>query len=619
MSYSIKNARFVNKKVIPPLINFEVNSGNMTTIVSSEAKLLKQFKKILEGRYLVDSGTFKVDGYDKVNRLWTKKKLAIIKAGNRFFRKWPEKFWLHSSLLFNKDFYNQAKINYYNTKFSYLSFATSKSNKTDLEMRDKVDKMVEKFISNSCEIEEQWLNEFLKQIISFNENKLNDNIDEISEHILIILKDYYYLVENNNNLELLQTFLQSLWDKVYSFIDLNSLCTCQYKAKKSKDKKVRKKAKELSFKQHNFVIRKQLKIIDLKISTIKRKLSKNRFTINGLKKQIFFELSKVDNQKYKKFRKIDDMFSWRQLSIDQRFEFKQKQEKMFFEGLSDESTMIRGKIVEIIHKYHQSLLSGEVEFGNKKNFNKELKEYKSKIETISKQATIWINSTVEELGMNFSLGVKTFKVSALYSIYLKILESIYLKKYNIILYNSLSNLSKTDYDELINVLKNLKIINKKFCVIFMEKNLENIYDLKQKLFLVEEAQITELSFDMLLKSKWNTFGSGVFHNKNRIPYSYNEKHLFIFNDKIKTTNSKFHEKGQLLLNPLSISTSKRKIEGQYIEVKGKVQPTTEFRDEKVYQMQCDDGHKLFFYSSEKIESKKSISVYFSEDAILEIL
>ncbi|QGS52423.1 hypothetical protein [Spiroplasma tabanidicola] len=621
MSFYIRNAKFLNKKVLPQDVTFDLNDGEIINVISSEKNLLKNFKNILQGKHLVKSGYFKVDGYDKVNKNWTSKKVALIKPGVKLLRKWPEKLWLYYSLLLNKNFYSQAKINFINSKYTYLSFATSKNNKTDLEMRDKVEEMVEKFIKNSIEIEEQWLKEFLDHIIDFNDTKIDNDNNEIPDHIKIIIKDYYFLKETNSNLELLQTFLQSLWDKVYSFIDLNSLCNCEYNAKNNKDKSIKKKAKELSFKQQNFVIRKQLKIIDLKISTIKRKLTKNRFIIKSLENQIKFEITKLENFFIKKIRTVDGLFNWRQLAIDQRFEFRKKQEKMFFEALLDESTMIRGKIVEVMHKYHKYVLENKIEDGNKKEFNKSKQEYKDAIKKISVQANEWIDLTAKDLKMNFSIKNNLFKFSSINNVYFQLLEAIYNKKYNIVFYNVFQKLSREESDQLVEVVQNLKKVNKKFCVVFLENSLENIYKLKDRVYLVQESKIEETNFSKILKEKWNTYGSAFFHNKNRLAYTYDGKNLKIAKEKfkLKEENLKLNEKGQLLVDPLKIFSTKKDSQGDCIEFSGIVNLTDSFKDKNVYEFNSKHGIKLFFYSPNKYEGKEKIKVYLTKDSILKFI
>ncbi|QBQ08186.1 hypothetical protein SGLAD_v1c09870 [Spiroplasma gladiatoris] len=619
MSFKIKNAVFLNKKVLPQDVTFELNQGEVINVISNEKILLKNFKNILQGKYLVKSGVFKVDTFDKVNKNWTSKKVALIKPGSKLVRKWPEKLWLYISLLFNNNFYSKAKINLINSKYTYLSYSTSKNNQTDLNMRNKVEEMVKKFIRNSVEIEEQWLKEFLEHIIEFNDKNLEKENNKIPDHVKIILKDYYYLMENNANLELLQTFLQSLWDKVYSFIDLNSLCNCEYNAKNNKDKSVKKKAKELSFIQQNYVIRKQLKIIDVKISNIKRKLTKNRFILKSLEKQIKFELSKLEEKSFKKFLTIDSLFKWRQLALDQRFEFKRKQEKMFFSALLDESITIRGKIVEIMHKYHQYVLENKIVDGDKKEFNQQKLLQKQAIKKITTQANEWITSTVEELEMSFSLFNNFFKFSSINNIYFQLLEAIYYKKYNIIFYNVFQKLSSDDSDQLVKVVENLKKINKKFCVVFLENSLENIYKLKERLYIVGESKIEESNFSKLLKQKWNTYGSTFFHNKNRLAYSYDGKYLKIASQKLKITDKSINEKGQLLIDPLNIFLKKKESIGEHIEFVGKAKPTDQFKDKNIYEFVSKQGIKLYFYSTKTFSSKEKIKVYLSQYSILKFI
>ncbi|AHI53370.1 P-loop NTPase family protein [Spiroplasma culicicola] len=616
MSFKIKNAEFVNKKVYPQKVNFELNSGEVISVVIGEEKVKSTFKNILAGKYLVKNGQFKIDGFDKVNKQWTKRKVAVIKPGNKLIRRWPEKFWLYWSLLLNKNFYTNAKINYINTKYSYLSFSTSNNNKTDLDMRDKVEEMISKFIVNSTEVEEQWLDQFLEQIVEFNDVKLEKNYGTLDEHIRIIVKDYYYLIEKNHNLELLQTFLQSLWDKVYSFLELSSLCTCEYNAKKSKDKFVKKKAKYLAFTEQNFVVRKQLKIIDLKINTIKRKISKNKFIIKSLEKQIKFEVSKSSSIKAKRIKEIDHLFNWRQLAYDQRFEFRQKQEKMFFEALFDEATILRGKIVEVMHQYHQKVLHDTVKDGNMKEFRDEKQKYRKAITTVYSQASGWINSTADQLEMSFDFIQSTFKFTAINTVYFKLLESIYMKKHNIIFYNVLAKLSKEDCQQLIKIVNNLQKIDKRFCAIFLESKIENIHDLTKEVVVIENGNIKETKFSDLLKNEWNTYGSQIFYNKNRIAYEFDGKNLQLVNQKVKVLDGDYSSEGFLLIDPFKIYTNKKNLKNIILEADVIVKETDDFKDDKVYELILKNGTRLFFYSDKKLEHKSKMTIYICEDSIL---
>ncbi|AGR41647.1 hypothetical protein [Spiroplasma taiwanense] len=614
MSYFIKNAKFINKKVNPKVITFEALESNLTTVLSYDSELLKNFKNILQGKYSVKDGIFKIDNFDKVNKQWTNKRVEIIKHG-LIFRKWPEKFWLYTSLLLNKDFYNMSKINYINDKYSYLSFSTSKNNETDLEMRKKIENMVSKFINSSIEIEEQWQSEFLDNIVNFNEINLEKEYPNLENYIKIIIKDYYYLVEKTLNFELFQTFLQNLWDKVYVFIELNSLCTCEYNAKKTKDKSIKKLSSQLNFHQINFVIRKQLKIIDLKVTAIKRKIAKNKFILKNLKKQILFEMGKF-NLKYKKLKDLEEIFSWRKVAKDQVFEFRQKQEKIFFEGLADESTILKGKIVEIMHRYHKKILNNELEEGNSIEFKNKKNKLKKTIRSIYSQADSYIVETLKNLEISFDFI--SLKWKSINIILFKLLKAIYLKKYNIIFYNIFSKLTKEEALELVKAIENLKKINKKFSIIFLEKDLKNIVDLKSKINLLNDKSVIEIGYSELLKKYWNTYGNDFFHLGNMIPYSYDGKIINIFGEKVKIESTIFKNSGKILFDPFKIVLHKKESKNIIIQMYGSAKKIDYFNDKNIYEF-TSNNNKLIFYSTEKLNDDQKINIYISEDSILEVL
>ncbi|QHX37050.1 hypothetical protein [Spiroplasma sp. BIUS-1] len=616
MSFTIQNAKFVNRKVLPKNVTFKNKDSEKTVAISQDKNLRKSFKNILQGKYLVKNGVFKIDGYDKVNKQWTKRKVALIKP-NRLLRKWPEKFWLYTSLLLNKKFYSEAKINYINKKYSYLSFSTSKNNKTDLEMRDKLEAMISKFIDNSVEIEEQWVAEFLDQIVDFNDKNLLKNYGSLEEHIRIIIKDYYYLVEKTQNLELVQTFLQTLWDKVYSFMELSSLCTCEYNAKKSKDKQKRKLAKELDFHQINFVTRKQLKIIDLKVNGVKRKIAKNNFIIKNLKKQIIFELSKSENHK-KRVSNLDEMFSWRKASNDQRFEFKKKQEKMFFEGLSDEAVTLRGKIVEVMHKYHKRVLNDECEKGDLEEFRIKKAELKKEISTIYNQSAAFIDNTAKELGFEFSL--LSFKISKMEGIWFQILSAVYLRQYNLVFYDTLSKLNDYEKQELIKVINNLFEMDGKFSAVFIEESIYEIPEMNKNIHIINEHEVLESSLDEVLEKYWSTYGGEFFSKNNRFNYKYDGKKLETMNETTKIQSTMFQERGQLIINPMKVYTNKKENKNTILEFSGRISPDKDFVDLNMHEVTIKENNlKVYFYSNQKFEENEKVKLFISEDSILKVL
>ncbi|ALD66884.1 hypothetical protein [Spiroplasma cantharicola] len=616
MSFTLSNVKFFNKKLLPKTVNFKCKDSELVTVISQERYLRKNFKNVLEGKYLVKSGIFKINQYDMVNKQWTKKKVATIGV-NKFFRKWPEKFWLYTSLLLNRKFLSKAKINYIDKKYSYLSFSTSKNNKTDLEMRDKVESMISKFINNSVDVEEQWLSEFLEQIVTFNNKNLEKSFGNLEDHIKIIIRDYYLLIEKNQNLELIQTFLQTLWDKVYSFMELSSLCTCEYNTKKVKDRKKRKLAKELNFRQTNFVTRKQLKILDLKVNDIKRKISKTNFIIKNLKKQILFELDKSEFQT-KKVKNLEELFNWRKASEDQRFEFKIKQEKMFFEGLSDEANTLRGKIVEVMHRYHKKVLNDECEKGNLEEFKEKKAVLKKQKVSIYKQSLLFIDETAKELGFEFS--ILSLKFNRMEEIWFQLLTAIYLKKYNIIFYNVFSKLNQNERNELLKVINNLVIIDSKFSIIFVEESIYEIPDLSKNIYLITENDIVETSFEKVLEKNWTTYGGEFFAKNNRFNYKYDGKKLYTMNESLKIQSNNFKESGQIIINPMKVATNKKENGNLILELNAIINSNREFLDANMYEVITKENDlKLYFYSIKKYNINEKVKLYISDESILKVV
>ncbi|ASP28737.1 hypothetical protein SCORR_v1c09650 [Spiroplasma corruscae] len=615
MSYKIEKTTFTNKKVTPIEVNFETKNF-MTSIIGNKNEELKNFKNILYGKYLVKSGSFKIDGFDKVNKDWTKQRVSLI-GMNRYFRKWPEKFWLSTSLLLNKEFFNKAKIKYINNKYNYLSFLTTNNVKEDQTMRIKLEKMILTFIDSSIDIEEQWLKDFLNQAVEFNNKNLNEKNDKLDEHIKIIARDYFYLKEKTMNYELLETFLQSLWDKVYNFIELTSLCKCEYLSKKSKDKSIKKLSKHLNFHQVNYVVRKQLKIIDVKINFIRYKILSNLNTLKNLEKQINFELIKV-GKITKKVKDLDTYFIWRKASLAHRSEFIIKQEKMFFEGLSDESTTLRGKIVEVVHSYHKLVLAKEIKLKKDSLYKEKLKELKNKIKSMSVQSREYINKLVDELGIKLDLF--TIKWNKVINIWFQVLRSIFLGKHNIVFYKVLEKLTLSEIKELFHVLENLHELDKKYNFIFIDNKIQNVANLQDKFYLINNAKINDLSFSEFIRKNWSTYASEIFYNENKIPYRVEKDRVIILNNKVKTSSIKFKKEGYILLDPTKISCKKRENKNNLFELKGYVKDNNLFTDENIkYFISHDKSIKMYFYSREELKENQKISIYITEEAIFEIV
>lgn len=611
MSISLKKASFVIKKKKYTDLNFNLSGKETKTILYTDTNQMNTFKGILEGYHSQYEGSFKIDGFDRVNRKWTKKRVVNIKPGSKLFKKWPEKFWLFGTLLLNSSFYAKAKQNYLNTKYSYLNYVSAKNNETDLEMRASIEEIVDKFVSTSIDIEVKWLSDFLDQITAFNNKEIDASSEEFDVSLKIIIKDYYNLAEKTENLKLLETFLESLWDKVYSFLDLHSSCACEYNSKRSKFKSIRKKAKELSFTQQNYVIRKRLKIIDIKVRDVKRKLYHNWLTLKGLNKQIQTEVFKTTKRRIKD---VADLFEWTQISRDQRFEFKKKQEKMYYEALTDEAKTIRGKIVERIHRYHNKLLSGDIRYGDVDNYKVQIAAKKAKIQTVYRQASQWIQNTIDELQISFGFIKTTFKWSILNTVYFKLLQAIYLKQRNIIFSDVFAKLSKNEVSEVVRATEILKTTHPKTGVIFFEQKLQNLNDLDETFYVLQDNKIIEENFDSLMTNHFDSYGSKFLENKNQIAYAFDGKN-FIFNDKkMKFNNFELAPSGSVVLNPKKVYLSKSDFKGDYISVEVKEVSTKNYQDEKVKCFSDKHGNKYLVISKQTLEKKQKL--YITPDSIL---
>lgn len=616
MSFLLKEAKFLIKKEKFLEINFTLESQNIITVLYSDNNQIKWFEKILQGYISLNSGNFKIDGFDVVDKEWTKKRVINIKSG-RFLQKKLVKILLFWALLLNSNFSSNAKQNYISLKYTYLNFFSTKRDLTDLKIREEVEVITKKFINASIKIEEDWLEEFLKKVTEFNNNKLSINAIKFNKKLEVIIKNYYFLLEKTKNYFIFETFLQSLWDKVYSFLDLVSACNCEFNAKNSKDKLIKKKAKKLKLTQHYYVIIKELKILDVKIRNIKKKITKNNFLLKSIAKQIRIDIFKTKKIKTKT---VDDLFEWRQLSLDQRFEFTKKQEKICYETLNDEANIIRGKVIEKIHEYHSKILNDQIAYIDEAKFKEEATAKKMQITTVHNQANLWIQNTINQLGINFSYVKSNLTLSITNQIYFKLLQAIYLKKYNIIFSNILPKLSKSEKIELFDVINKLKDIDNKFTFTFIEQKLQDVYDYNANIYILGKNGLVLKSTEEILKDNWDEFGKTFMKERNKIEYQYEENVLICNNQKlkIKIKNQNYQSNGSIVLNPTKIFFSKKNIKNDYIkidvnEIKNKKQV---HKNLKIF---VDNNKNKYIVILNNLINEKITTLYFTEESILKII
>lgn len=618
MSYLLKNALFAKKELENIKINLDVPEGGIKTILYDDHKTLKNLTNILNGKYNVINGEFKIDSFDKVDKNWTRRICNIFSKKKLVSTIVPAKLIMFLSLYFNKNFYKQAKTEYVNNKYNYISFLKSNNNKLDLNMRKTVEDIVETFIKSSLDFEIQWLEEFRQQIIKFNEEKLNSNFGDLENQTKILIKDYYLLSEKTKNQEILETFLQSLWDKVYSFLDIRSSCHCEYNSNKSKNKKVKSLRKELDFHQIEWLIRKQLKIIDIEVNSLKRSLYNKRLIMKNLEKQIKkqFEKSKYFNKKVTK--DLSELFSWRQLVDDQRFEFVKKQEKMIFTNLLDESQIIRGKIVEIIHDYHLKILNNQFEIGDNLEFKVAKINEKNKIISIWKQAKTWTRKTLDTLNISIDFNKKNFKLTKLNMIYLRLLQTLYSKKKNIIFTNISQIITKKDSIEFCQTLKKIQENFPKLTIIFLEPNLKGVFDLGNEYSSMTTNDFKNVLLSSQIKISPDLYIDNIFKFSNVIDYNIT-KNIYVCGQLVDWNFSyELNKNGKLFINPFMIFTDKKNSPRNSLELEIKLKKVKNFYDSNIYTGISNQGDSILFYSTNKI-LHPIIKIYIPQEAIIKII
>lgn len=240
MSYKITNAKFLNQKILVKNFDFSTEKNTITQVHFQNNHQKKLFTRILKGKEQIGEGRFLVDGLDLVNPKFVKNHATFIHTDKYIERFIPAKIILVLSSLFNPKFVRDARIKHLRTKYDYLSFLSSKLNLTDAQLKGKLDKAISDFINNETKIEERVLGEFEQQMHKFNQQQSNEIFSKLNSVVKVVARSYYKEKIKLVTYNLTLTFFQALYDDVYKFNSLRNSCTCEYNAKKSSNKEVRK-------------------------------------------------------------------------------------------------------------------------------------------------------------------------------------------------------------------------------------------------------------------------------------------------------------------------------------------------------------------------------------------
>jgi hypothetical protein len=617
MSIKLKHATIFDNKNSEPQIELDFNADNsaFTTIVVDSPREQKHLVNIFMGKKIIKTGSFEIDDNNKVNKYWTKRHVLLLKETKPFSSWVSIRQALYFSLWMNRDFYVHSKNKYIESKFELLSLKTTKGNKTDYEMRIRVDALISKFINSTTEIEEQWISEFTNEMRKFHSEKIEEIYKDRTAYMKALLYDYVDLGEVCWGNQLRETFLQSLWDKVYSFLDIASSCHCEYNAKASKNKLIKSKIKDLNFHQHYYVVQKYLKQIEVKINDLKRFSFKNKFILRQLRQRIFLEMEK--HQKGGRKKIFSELNSWHKLTDDQHTVFREKQDQIIFDNLLDESGQIKGKIVEAMHSYHQKVLTNSIEIFEKKDFDIEIENLGLKVKTIKAQALDWADDLMKQLGIGYDWKHKNNRKARLNQIYYRLLQMFYNKRHNIIFKNTFSTLNREDSEKLLNVISKLKELDPKLTVVFIENKIENIPALISNGYIYEKGILSAFSFSENLKSNPEKYNELIFIKYNKLQFNISKgSQISIGDKKIKFSRELNNSESVMLLDPFSIKTDKKSAKNLIITYNIKGVSHSPFKDPKMKCGVTQSGSKIFYYD---VTNELTNEISIGEEAIIKVI
>ncbi|WP_338972694.1 hypothetical protein [Spiroplasma endosymbiont of Panorpa germanica] len=613
MSIKFENVKVTTKKQKQWNIDFNAQSGKVTSFLCEERIVRTEFKKIMKGLGHVSSGRTLINNNDMINYKLNQNQIADLTKDSYIERIVPPRLSLFISLLFNRDFIRDGKTKIIKARYEYLSYKTSKNNQSDLQMRQEIQRIIHIFVENSIRVEKELLDIFFKQITEFNNSRADSKINGVSGNLAILLKRFNLLKEINANKELLLTFMQSLWDKVYAFIELRYSCDCEYNSGRIKAKISRK----LRFYEHEWIVKEQLKLIDLDVSQLKSSIQHNKIEIKNLARKINKILNgykKLDSQVG--LNLISELKIWNNLSADQRFEFRRKQENLFFKILLDESNIIKGKIVEIVHRYHELVLEGKTEQGEKKNFRSICKIKRSQIPTLYSLSHSWTQDILNKLEIKFDWFISSFKVSSLAQIYLQIIRAIHLKKKNIIIDNKFHMLTKNDANSLINTIRRINAFFPKVSIIIMESNLKNLPNLNEPFYSINNSDLEYVSLNNEF-SKNNSPYLKEFNYKNFTTNIQLEKNLLkILDQSLKLPDKKSTIDSKVaIINPFAIEVLNEKNAKNSMQFAAKIISDSNFVDPSLYLAEINPNVSLYFYENQNINENKAVKIAISQEAI----
>jgi hypothetical protein len=617
MSIKLKYATVIDKKKTQPPVelDFEAQAGQYTSIVTSDMADQNYLADILLSRKYLKSGSLTIDNNTKVNKYYAKRHINLIKGSKARLPFLSVRQRMIFSLMFNKDFSVRAKSELIKNRYEWLSFKSAKQNKTDIEMRANVDKIISRFIEATSEIENNWIYEFRKQMVEFHEKKIRETYADMSEYNKVIIRDYTNLIEVNWSNQLYETFLESLWDKVYSFMDIASNCHCEFNAKSSKNKAIKKLHKELNFHQHQYIVKKYLKQIEVKINDLKKTIFSSGFILKTMRARVFTELAKSNKEERKKV--AAELAKWRELTNDQHVEFVEKQEQIFFSNLLDESIQIKGKIVEMMHAYHQKILTNSLQKMDPNLYKSELERLKLNVKSIRFQALDWTDDLMQKLGISYDWKYFKSSQTRLNEIFFRILQMYYNKKHNVIFQNTFASLSREDSQKLLDVLTRLIELDPEMTIIFIENDYRNLPRLLSESYKYQNGILDKFDIKDDIQKNTEAYTDSIFFKYNKLQFKVNKgAAITVSGQKIKLKGEVNNSDSVVLLNPFFIKTNKKNSKNPIITYNIKGIKNNTFKDPWMHLGVNSVGNKIYYYSE---DTERNIEIFIEEDSLIKTL
>lgn len=622
MSYKLSNLTFMNKKTNVKLVEFDAPAGRLTNIFAANTAQRKFIKKVLKGQEKIARGRYLVDENDLVGGKFIKSKTAFISKDFWFERLIPPRVILTLSQLFDIKFLRQARIKKNDKKYDYLSFADSENDLNDMELRREIDQTISNFLDEFTKIEVKLIQNFRKKISQFHIDQTQKIFKHYYTQIQVLAQEYAYLELKIRTNNLLLTFFQILWDQIYSFNDLRSSCSCEYNVKKSSNKDIKKMKSKFTYKQTFYMVKKQLKMINIRTSELRLILHRDRKMANQILKQLRFETNKFhlfnkvpkDLQNKVQIRLAD----WKKIFEDLLTPFEKEQRAVFFKTLPQEGMIIKKRIIFLTHQYHTKVLSGSNKVGNKNEFKILKKHYKNEIESIYSQASNWTKENLKSLKIKFDWYLKNgFKLSSINIIYLKILKAINLKQNNIIFYNVFHLLTRKDYNTL---MKTLKIINQQFpqlTFINLTDNFQTITSFNQRFYAVNHSHhLKLLTAEAIFETHARVIQEKFPLNWNAIPYLRAEHGITLENVFWPMKSKKLKDFGKVIINPFTVMLVEQTDVSNQLPLIIKVRKATRFLDKNMYLGVSLKGQKILFYSKKHLELNKEIVIFLQPNSIV---